>query len=220
MSVLSKDPEWKSVRSLEVVEGLRDLSIDYHDDTHSYFVDGTLRPSINQVADELLGKVTGIDPYYAERGTAVHTVCEMLQRDPTRNLDEMNLDEDIVGFCVAFQNFLDDTKWVSLAIEEPVYSPKLQIIGRPDTIGYFSDKPITVLDIKTGSHYPRYDFCSAGYAQLASEYYGVEIEERAYLHLRQDEGYEVRYARRKSDRAAFVGYATARLWKAAFGGKK
>lgn len=195
--------------------------IDYHEKTHSYFVGDERYPSINEFADSLLGnEFEKVDKYYAQRGTAIHMLCEAVSKDRELDISEMGLAEDVEGFVIAWDNFLRSTQWESVAIEEAIYSDRYQIAGRPDAIGHFPGGELTVLDIKSGAHRPRYDFCSAGYLTVANEYYEEEIVDRVYVHVKKDGTFAVNHAKRKNDMTAFTHAAQFKLWRDKYYGKK
>ena len=70
--------------------------INFAEDTHKYWIEvegaEMVVPSVSTIISHILElDYSGIDPFYADRGTAVHKAIELLIED---NLDEESLDED------------------------------------------------------------------------------------------------------------------------------
>ena len=216
-----------------------EVEIDYHDASHTYFADEEKVDSVNQFADSMLGKFdipprgkAKDDPtYYMRRGTLTHSACEIISFDLDYDIDELPLSgagedmaEEVRGFARGWKRFLEESEWQSFAVEEAIYSKELGIAGRPDAIGTFpgdckdpKGSRLTVLDIKTGGHYPRYDFCSAAYLVIGSEYYGEEIFDRVYVYLKATGEYRIEYAKREADITAFLHAAAFKGWRDNFG---
>lgn len=112
------------------------------DEKHIYRVDGIITPGVHEIleATGLVKPYLG-DPWYGGRGTAIHTACELLERD---DLDESLVNPEIAGFVDAYRLFLADAPlkgWTN--VEVRLFDPIYQFCGTPDRF-------LPLCDIKSG----------------------------------------------------------------------
>ena len=125
------------------------MGFEFHEDEHLFFLDGKRLPSVT----ELLGPLQeesfkAIAPSVlkaaADRGTAVHEICEAMDYD----LDyEELIAPDLAPYVDAYDEFLMDHSVEWLGVEAPVHFFG-QYAGIVDRFGYIDGDPV-VLDIKT-----------------------------------------------------------------------
>ena len=83
--------------------------ITFIESSHTYLaeIDGTSIsvPSVSSILTEMLGlDYAKINPFYADRGTAVHKAIELTHED---NLDESSVDEEVKPFLDGYFDFLE-----------------------------------------------------------------------------------------------------------------
>jgi hypothetical protein len=117
---------------------------------HGYKVDGARKTSITDVC-AVFGD-DGTDDGYdmsdvleraADRGITCHAVLEAMLRGET----EVEYPDMYEEWVDGIRLFLSEHHIVPLAIEEPIYSPVLDLAGTPDLLSYF-DGPLTLNDWK------------------------------------------------------------------------
>lgn len=74
--------------------------------------------------------------YAAERGTAIHKMCEL---HDLGKADQFDMDPNLQGYLDAWKKFCWDYGFGALLTEVPMYHPVYQFGGTPDVAGY-SDK--------------------------------------------------------------------------------
>lgn len=120
----------------------------FNQEAHEYSVGGRVLPSVTQVL-KAFGLISGdyaqMDPFYAERGTAVHAACEFHDKG---TLDAEALDPQIVPYLDAWKRFRDEARPVIHGIEKRF--AHRAYAGTVDRILSLPGTPIGVLDIKTG----------------------------------------------------------------------
>lgn len=138
-------------------------------ETHTYTVDGIVRPSVTEIMAPLYDwSRVPLDVLETarERGVAVHRALELLDRN---ELDENSVDPRIDGYIDAYLNFVASRgaiEWI--LIECPLYHRTLGYAGTPDRYGYV-DGMLTVLDFKTtATMMPQFSVQLSGYTSLIS----------------------------------------------------
>ena len=127
--------------------------IEFNEATHTYSLDGIIVPGVSQIIEG-----AGLtDPnakrnytkYHADRGTAVHKACELLDKGI---LDEDSLDPEITGYVGAYKKFIKEYKPEWEALEAMVFNEMLFYAGRYDRFGRLNIEgpDWVILDIKTG----------------------------------------------------------------------
>ena len=136
-------------------------TIEFQAEGHIYTVDGIVKPSVTQVLAEMgLANYYNIDPWYMERGKAVHSGTVMIDAG-TLNWDKV--DKRILGYLEAYKSFIGQSGLVFEHKEKKLYSEKYDFCGTPDRFP-------PLLDIKTGQSFPY---------QL--ELYGTLLRENGYI---------------------------------------
>jgi len=113
--------------------------ISFDEATHTYTESGQVIPSVTQIlSTEGLVSYFNTDPWYMERGTAIHKACEYFDKG---TLDWDSLDPAILGFVKAYVLFMVSSGLLFSHIEEPLYHPIYHYAGTPDRF-------LPLLDIK------------------------------------------------------------------------
>lgn len=154
------------------------------DEQHVYHVGLEIWPGVNQILTEtgLMRPYLG-DPWYGERGTAVHLACHLLDRD---ELDPDSVDPQIAGFMEGYRKFKKETGWMFQFSEERLAHPFYRYCGTPDRW----DMKCGLLDLKTGdTHDP---LTLELYAELIKSN-GHAVPRQAYfLRLKEDGTYTLK----------------------------
>lgn len=126
--------------------------LSYDDESHEYRQNGVVVPSVTRIVN-LVSPMPYIPPadleWLRSRGKAVHTATELLEEG---DLWWDGLDDRIRPFVEAWQRFLEQTGFRTVARETRVDHFKLGYAGRFDRIGYFPKQPtrLAIVDIKSG----------------------------------------------------------------------
>lgn len=179
------------------------MKIDFDEEKHQYSVSGAKVPSVSEILAPLSAERYGeLNPWMlkaaAERGTAVHEACQLIDygADPEENAE-------IDGYLIAYQTFLTehDVDWHMVETivayqrtedELPLYAGTLDRYGLVDGVP-------TIVDIKTYASLST-DAQLAASCQTALYRDAVDQtvsrvmetwdkERRAILHLRKDGTY-------------------------------
>ena len=144
---------------------------EFVEDPHAYYWQGVRKLSVTQVLDLAGLKCAFFKGDCRDRGTAIHYITELIDRD---ELDQqaffaMDLElpekERISGYVSAYQRFLADCQPRVIYCEQAVYSPSIDVCGTIDrAIELRGDYGI--LDIKTGSLPKETAIQTAGYGYL------------------------------------------------------
>ena len=178
--------------------------INFDEASHTYTteIEGTkmVVPSVSTIISHILElDYSGIDPFYADRGTAVHKAVELLIAD---NLDEESLDEEVIPFFKAYQKFVKETKFKAQESEVRVFNKNLWVAGTLDLIGSIGGKRV-LMDIKTGQKHKWHHLQTAGYALLSDN----ENIKRYCLYLTKKETYKLEPHESISDYSLFKSMA-------------
>ena len=116
----------------------------------------------------------------ANRGTAVHTICEKyLDNDPDY------LDGVMPNNIQTFQTMkpiMNDRIGTIYAQEAPLYSTHLGVAGRVDCVAEFNGK-ISIIDFKTSRKFKKRDWCHSYFMQECA--YAIMWEERTGIPITQ-----------------------------------
>lgn len=137
--------------------------VEFTPDVHEYRVGGRVLISVTQVLKKAgyLRGYEGINPFYADRGTAIHLATEYEDKG---TLDLEVLDPRIVPYLEAYRDFKAATGVRIEAIEERFHSVEDGYAGTRDRRVQIGSKR-GVLDIKSGRPAPWHPIQTAGYAK-------------------------------------------------------
>ena len=174
--------------------------IHFDEETHTYTCDGAKVPSVSTIINDLLGSdYSKIDPFYAERGTAVHKAIELhLQGE----LDESSLDEHVQPYFNGFKKFQKETGFEVESTELKIFSKDLWFAGTLDLIGQIDGKKYLV-DIKTGQKQKWHSIQTAGYAIG----YGDQKIKRGCIYVKKNETYALHAHSSQADFMVFESMA-------------
>ena len=176
------------------------MSIQFDEDTHTYTYAGVKVPSVSTIINDLLGSdYSKIDPFYAERGTAVHKAIEL---HLTGELDESSIDEHVAPYFEAFKKFQRDTGFELEVTELRVFSRELWFAGTLDLIGHIDGKKY-LLDIKTGQKQKWHNIQTAGYAIG----FGERDIKRGCIYVKKNQTYQLHAHTSNADFMVFESMA-------------
>lgn len=117
-------------------------------ETHIYTVNGNEKTSVTQMLKKVgIVDYTGLDPYYAERGTMVHDYCTLSAQGW---LDFDTVREDCVNYVKTFERIVFELGLKYLSAEQLCYDEEYDICGQYDLIMEWDDKR-TLVELKTGA---------------------------------------------------------------------
>lgn len=122
--------------------------LEYNDEKHQYKIKGVVQPSVTQVLQVITdysGVPKAVLQKAAERGTAVHRATELADLG---TLDWGRLDDELIPYVMAWEQFKHDAKPEILAVERRTFHPALLFAGTLDRELILNGKR-GVLDIKS-----------------------------------------------------------------------
>jgi len=188
--------------------------IEFHDDTHTYWMGKVRVPSVTQILAPLVD-FTGIRMSVIERasarGNAVHYGTELYDQD---NLDWDSLDPELRPYIDAWAEFRARTLFVPTLIEERVFHPGLMYAGTLDRAGLFDGEP-SIIDIKSSTAlYPTVGLQTVAYAEaLSAGNPALQKHTGRYaVQLKKDGKYVLKHYTDKSDWPNFIALKTMTNW--------
>lgn len=159
-------------------------SLTFDEKLHRYFVDDNEVPGLTRVLTTvgLVKSYRGIDPYYANRGIAVHRANELWLKG---DLDEGSLDPACAPFFAAFKAHTTETGFSPVLIEMPFYSEKegyacrIDYYGREEGLNVLKDAKCTK-DHDKGADY---QLCLQAFAMVEN---GYPVDRMEILELHED----------------------------------
>ena len=100
-------------------------------ETHIYKLNNRILPSVNQIIKAIFGSKFWYDPWYAERGKAIHLAVHYLANN---KLNRDSLDYDIIPRIQAFEKFIAETGFEIIDSEVLLFSRLYRFAGQPDLI--------------------------------------------------------------------------------------
>lgn len=177
--------------------------IEFEEATHTYRVDGQILPSVTQVMQTmgLVRPYTG-DPWYGERGTAIHKACEL---HDAGTLDFDSLDPRIVGFVEAYVKFMGESGMEFEYIESRFHHPSYRFCG-------CIDRAVPLVDLKSTSSACELQLVL--YSELL-RVSGIDPGQTGYfLHLREDGSYRLApYKYNRRDTGVALSAVTLFHWR-------
>lgn len=135
----------------------------FSEEGHEYTLGGIHVPSVSELMSPILSDFE-IDPKYAERGTAVHTLTELWDTD--LYLPEL-ADDELTPYMMAYEDFHDQYDVEIIQLEEIVFNPTLMYAGRLDRV-WRIDGEEHLTDIKTGGKYKQHLFQGCAYRMAST----------------------------------------------------
>lgn len=137
--------------------------IRFVEETHQYFLGERELPSITKILGKLglTKSYDGVDPFYAERGKAVHAAIAL---DLAGDLDEASVSDVIRPFLAAFRAFKAKEGFIAEQVERVVYDEELGYAGTIDWYGEMRGKRWLIDGKCTKKHDKGSDFQLCGQA--------------------------------------------------------
>lgn len=178
------------------------MNIAFDPDTHSYLVDGEPYPNVTSIlAAEGLSDFSYCTEESRNRGTLVHQICDIIDAGwPEGVVTEVttpqgiiersqwspeDTDPRLVGYGMAYCNYLLAFRPVWQYIEKPVASKVYRYVGTLDRHGVIQGDRTTV-DIKSGEPSYSADPQVALYSFALEEMEGLRSDDKYALWLRPD----------------------------------
>lgn len=184
----------------------------FEEASHTYTLDGKRLPSVTQVLEPLSG-YAGIPAHIlqnaAERGTAVHKICELYNNGILGEFDPA-----LAGYLEAWKNFLLMSKLEVIFSELRMFHPTLHYAGTMDIFGVCKRKKI-VLDIKSSAELmPSTGPQTAAYEELVKVTLKETAQERWGVLLRADGTFKIVKCSDRTDWATFRSCLNIEKWRA------
>lgn len=160
-------------------------TLTFDPEKHEYRLDGVKLIGVTTVLREAkLYDFYGLSGYYAERGTAIHTVTEL---DDKGALNEAANDivNPVIPYLDAWRKFKDETGVEVLQTEEAVFHPIYRYAGTLDRRVLWRGRE-GIIDLKSGLKAPWHTLQTAAYAKTFNR-----PLLRFSLYLRQNGTYEL-----------------------------
>lgn len=133
--------------------------IDFNEKRHEYTLQGIHIPSMSELMQPIMSDFP-LDPYYLERGTAVHDLTEAWDKC---RYDPILSDEELLPYIFAYQDFHDQHTVEIIEIEKILFNPTLLYAGTMDRL-WVVDGIKHLTDIKSGLKYRQHIVQLVGYA--------------------------------------------------------
>lgn len=188
--------------------------LQFDEGKHVYTLGGQTLPGVTTVL-KLLGGYEGIPARIlqkaADRGTAVHTITEL---DDAGELDYGTLDDEFIGYLMAWHRFKDEVRPEILDAEVRGYHPKLLYAGTRDRRMIIRGKK-GILDIKSSYRLmPSTGPQTAAYKEIFNENADKadQVKHRWGLKLSKDGTYELQEYKDPGDWNTFVSCLNCWRW--------
>lgn len=184
-------------------------TLEFNEELHEYRVDGVVVPSVTTIiaAAGLQPDMSWIDPFYLERGTAVHKATELVDLG---TLDWDTIDGNVAPYLASYQKFCDDmgTDYEVLDVEMRAYNPHYRYAGTIDRVARFRGQ-VAVVDLKCGAKLACHALQLSAYRELVPE-----ASLRLGLHLKGDGSYRIETYSDPNDWPTFAAAASLYHWRA------
>jgi hypothetical protein len=132
-------------------EPLTQHFLEFDADTHTYYVDGEIMPSVTQVLKEAgIVDTQWFTEFGRWRGSAVHKATHYFDEG---DIDRRTLDPIVKPFVADWKQFREQTGFTPTMIEQPYHDALYGYCGTPDRRGYFiggkPEESKELIDIKT-----------------------------------------------------------------------
>lgn len=151
--------------------------LNFNAESHIYDIDGQLVPSVTQIL--MVAGLIQISSYaYTKTGTAVHKACENINTGGDIDV----IPQSAIPRVKAYIQFLRDTGFKPLHVEQQVYHPKLMYAGTYDVYGNLRGDQI-LIDVKTGGSFEWHKLQLVAYRQALKDGYGISPKRCYSLYL-------------------------------------
>lgn len=193
--------------------------------SHTFTWEGVPVPNVTRILSPLYGLEDPVYQSYLEsgrqRGTAVHEATERHDRHLAQAVSGKHFDpmvETVAPYLAAWAKFLDETRFMIDAIEEPVYHPRYRYAGILDRLGVLNGRRV-VIDIKTSASIkPVMGIQLAAYQAAVNEDKpkAEQYPYRFICQLRKDGTYRLEEFRDRADFTVFLALLTIHQWTARY----
>ncbi len=181
------------------------LEFKFERKTHSYFLGSRRLPGLTEIMKSN-GFISewAMDPAARRRGSFVHAFTQFYDEG---DLDWGQVDDDYMGFVMAWERFRKETGFTPREIEIPKYHPVFLFAATLDREGFFPDGSSAIVEIKTGS--------TPAYAafQTAAQELLTGPRKRMVVELHQDGSWKPVYYTKHSDANMFLSCLAMHNWK-------
>lgn len=147
------------------------MKVEFDSLKHEYKINGVIVPGVTSILGQdpevfkMAARKKGLpDNYYADRGTAIHTMIYMYEMSKTP-LEEMLPLIPYIGHLQAWIKFKSENKIEILTMEMIVVSEILMLAGTLDVLCILNGNK-WILDIKSGGYSPSHEIQVSGYKKL------------------------------------------------------
>jgi hypothetical protein len=181
--------------------------------THVYRLGGRIIPGLTSIMKSN-GFISewAMDEGARRRGSFVHAFTQFYDED---DLDWSQVDDDYLGFVMAWERFRKGTGFTPTLIETPLYHPIFLFAATLDRDGLFPDGSKWICEIKTG-HIPPY----AAFQTAAQELLVGEKRQRMAVELHADGTYRTETFKDGRDANMFLSCLAVHNWKISHGIKQ
>ncbi len=152
---------------------------------HIYTLDGRRLIGVTE-ALLILDTRWKVDPYYLDRGRAIHLACEYHDKG---TLEPASVHLDYLGYFNAYLKFLTDTRPEIIHIEKRLYHPRFFYGGKLDRVIKLNGDLI-LIDLKSGGKVPVDELQGAAYWELCKAN-NIPVKKVFDLYLREDGTYKL-----------------------------
>ena len=157
----------------------------YFERDHSYYVDGERLSGVTEVLGKqgLVRDHTYTDPYYRDRGSAVHSAIKL---DILGRLSPQTREmADYMPMVNRALRVVMDLQIEPKLLEQPLFDPVYRYAGQPDLGGFSQARNrVVLLDFKTGGFEPGYQLQLQGayspLVKIAAEKGQIDIDPEEY----------------------------------------
>lgn len=195
---------------------------------HKYTIDGKPAVSVTQTIEAAgLADWTFVQEFYRDRGSRAHKAIHFMVEN---DLDLGSCPDDVVGYVISAEKFLDAHAARTVSVERRVYSKIRWYAGTLDWLGYLSacanaaccpvkfNHKLSLVDWKTSRMlHPATAIQTVGYADALFEEDRILVDRRACVLVDGDGGaarqYEYAHKNINKDREVFRAALLISHWR-------